>query len=84
MKKEGYPVLNSTAALQALKRNTWLCLDWLVDNANPDNTITQGCYLKGRADQNCAKCGFSPHTEISLAFRGSIPAILAGMKIFFN
>ncbi len=30
MKKNGYPILNSQAALQALKRNQWRCLDWLV------------------------------------------------------
>jgi len=83
MKKAGYPVLNSYAALQALKRNTWRCDDRLIDNANPDGTITQGCYLKNRADIDCSKCGFSPHTEISLACQGNIQSILAGQKIFF-
>jgi len=84
MKKNGYPILNSVAALHALKRNQWRCLDWLVDNANPDNSITHGCYLKGRADQNCPMCGFSPHTEISLAFQGNWQAIKSGMDIFFR
>ncbi len=83
LKREGYPLLNSTPALQALKRNTWRCDDWLVDNANPDGTINQGCYLRGRADIDCARCGFSPHTEISLAYQRNLSAILAGIKIFF-
>ena len=83
MKKEGHKILNSTPALQALKRNTWKCDDRLIDNANPDGSISQGCYLKNRTDIDCSKCGFSPHTEISLACRGNLKSILAGRKIFF-
>ena len=83
MKKAGYPVLNSYAALKALKRNTWRCDDRLIDNANPDGTITQGCYLKNRADIDCSKCGFSPHTEISFACQANPQSILAGQRIFF-
>lgn len=84
LKRDGFPILNSTVSLKALKRNTWRCADWLVDNANPDGTINQGCYLRGRADIDCSRCGFSPHTEISLAYQGHIAAILAGVQIFFN
>ncbi len=83
LKKEGYPLLNSLASLQALKRNTWRCEDWLVDNANPDGTICQGCYLRGRADIDCSRCGFSPHTEISLAYQGNLCSVLTGIRIFF-
>ena len=83
LKRAGFPVLNSIAALQALKRNTWKCDDRLIDNANPDGSITQGCYLKNRADIDCSKCGFSPHTEISLACQMNLQSILAGQRIFF-
>jgi MoaA/NifB/PqqE/SkfB family radical SAM enzyme len=83
LKRAGFPVLNSIAALQALKCNTWRCDDRLVDNANPDGSINQGCYLKNRADIDCSKCGFSPHTEISLACQVNPQSILAGHKIFF-
>lgn len=83
MKQSGYPILNSYAALKALKQNTWRCDDRLIDNANPDGSIIQGCYLKNRADIDCSKCGFSPHTEISLACQGHPQSILAGQRIFF-
>ncbi|PKO15273.1 MAG: hypothetical protein CVU39_11760 [Chloroflexi bacterium HGW-Chloroflexi-10] len=83
LKHSGLPILNSTAALHALKRNTWRCDDHLIDNANPDGTFSQGCYLKNRTDIDCSKCGFSPHTEISLACRGNVGSILAGRRIFF-
>jgi len=82
LKHNGVRVLNSTASLNALKRNTWTCRDTLIDNANPDGTMQQGCYLKGRSDIDCARCGFSPHTEISLACQGNLQAIQAGMRIF--
>ena len=83
LKNAGYPILNSVPALNALKNNSWGCLSWLVDNANPDGSLFQGCYLQGRSEIDCSKCGFSPYTEISLAFRGDPRAILAGMKIFY-
>ncbi len=83
LKRHGFPILNSVAALHALKRNTWRCDDRLIDNANPDGTINQGCYLKNRADIDCERCGFSPHTEISLACRMNFQSIAAGQKIFF-
>lgn len=83
LKRQGYPILNSSAALKALQANTWRCVDWLIDNANPDGSLSQGCYLRGRADIDCARCGFSPYTEISLAYRGNLKAVLAGLKIFF-
>jgi MoaA/NifB/PqqE/SkfB family radical SAM enzyme len=82
LKRQGYPILNSTAALRALKDNRWRCLPWLIASANPDGSITQGCYLSGRAKIDCSLCGFSPYTEMSLAFRGNAGAILAGMRIF--
>ena len=83
LKRSGLKILNSIPALRALKANTWTCRDWLIDNANPDGSLNHGCYLKGRADIDCDRCGFSPHTEISLAFGGSLPAIRAGFHVFF-
>lgn len=84
LKRSGVKILNSYAGLRALMRNEWVCRDRLIDNANPDGSIQQGCYLKGRTDIDCSCCGFSPHTEISLACQGNLQAILAGYRIFFN
>lgn len=82
LKRQGYPILNSNAALRALRRNTWRCEDRLLDCADPDGSLRQGCYLRGRSDINCALCGFSPNTEISLAAQGNLQAIFAGIRIF--
>lgn len=83
LKKSGLPVLNSTASLQALQAGAWRCDDWLDDNADPDGTLHQGCYLRGRGDINCALCGFTPHIEASLAYQRNLESILAGLRIFF-
>jgi len=83
LKLGGYPVMNSRASLDALKRNHWRCIDWLIDNADSDGSMHLGCYLKGRAEVDCTRCGFSPHTEISLAYQGNLEAIRAGLQIFF-
>jgi len=83
LKAAGYTVMNSRASLEALKRNRWHCVDWLIDNANPDGSMQLGCYLKGRTEVDCIRCGFSPHTEISLAYQGNLEAIRAGLQIFF-
>ena len=84
LKRAGYPVLNSTAALERLKRNEWQCVDWLIDNANPDGSLSQGCYLRGRDDIDCRRCGFSPHAEASLAYQGHLQALWAGFQVFFG
>ena len=83
MKKAGSPILNSSAALRALRDNSWQCLPERIDCVNPDGEVWQGCYLRSRTRIDCSKCGFSPYTEMSLAFRGNPHAIWAGYKIFF-
>ncbi len=82
LQRQGFPILNSPAALRALMANTWRCQPWRIDCADPDGRLWQGCYVAGRGPVDCAKCGFSPYTEMSLAFQGHPQAILAGMRIF--
>ena len=82
LKKEGYPVLDSRAALSRLRDNSWRCHPWLISTTEPDGTITHGCYLRNRAAIHCQQCGFAAHTEISLAYDGNVDAIWAGKRIF--
>lgn len=84
LQAQGLPLLNSPAALRALSRSDWRCDDWLIANADPDGSVRQGCYLRGRGDIDCARCGFTPHTEISLAYQGRLEAMAAGVRIFFE
>ncbi len=84
LKRLGYPVANSLQSLQELQKARWTCEDRLLANAEPDGTITEGCYLKNRGKSDCSVCGFTAHNEMSLAFQGSVQAICTGMKIFFG
>jgi Fe-coproporphyrin III synthase len=83
LKQMGYPVANSVKSLRELQRPGWTCEDRLLANAEPEGTITEGCYLKNRGKAECSLCGFSAHNEMSLAFRGSVQAICTGVRIFF-
>jgi MoaA/NifB/PqqE/SkfB family radical SAM enzyme len=83
LKHKGYPVANSFNSLEELKQTRWTCEDGLLANAEPDGTISHGCYLKNRGPANCSLCGFSAHNEMSLAFKGQWQSIATGMNIFF-
>jgi MoaA/NifB/PqqE/SkfB family radical SAM enzyme len=82
LKRAGLPIADSIAALRALRDNSWRCFSWLISSAEPDGRITFGCYLKNRAAVHCEQCGFAAHTEISMAYNGSLGAIRAGRAIF--
>jgi hypothetical protein len=56
----------------------------MIASVDPDGTLTQGCYLEGRGEISCERCGFSAHAEISLAYSGVIGSILVGSKIFLS
>ena len=82
LKNDGYPLADSVPALRSLMHNTWRCHPWLIANVEPDGTVHFGCYLRNRAEISCEKCGFAAHTELSLAYDWSLPAIAAGRRIF--
>lgn len=84
MKRQGLPIADSYACLKALKDNRWKCRPWMIASVDPDGKITHGCYLEGRGEISCERCGFSAHTEISLAYNGVLEAILAGRRIFLS
>jgi MoaA/NifB/PqqE/SkfB family radical SAM enzyme len=84
MKQQGLPLANSVACLRALRDNTWRCRPWMIASVDPDGTMTHGCYVQNRGDIACDACGFSAHTEISLAYNGVLEAILVGNRIFFS
>lgn len=83
LKQQGFPVANSYASLEEMKKPLWTCQDKLLANAEPDGTVLHGCYLKNRGKSECALCGFTAHNEMSLAFAGRSESILTGMRIFF-
>ena len=83
-KGQGLPIANSHACLEALKDNRWRCRPWMIASVDPNGKLTRGCYVKDRGEISCERCGFSAHTEISLAYNGVIESILVGNRIFFG
>ena len=82
LKRQAFPVADSYACLRALKDNSWRCQPWMIASVNPSGTVVHGCYVKGRGEIACERCGFSAHTELSLAYAGVLESILVGMRIF--
>jgi len=88
LKRQGYPLLDSDRALHDLGDNRWRCHDWLIANAephpdDPDRAqIHYGCYLRGRAEADCERCGFTAHAELSLAYDLHPGAIRTGQRVF--
>lgn len=65
LKKRGFPILNSSNRLRAMVENTWKCHEDILVNADPDGTITRGCYARSRGNVSCGDCGFTPVAEAS-------------------
>jgi hypothetical protein len=75
-------VLNSRSGLKRMARNDWRCREWLLANVDPDGTVSQGCYVKGRGAVRCEHCGFTPVAELSRAWEMHTASIAAGLRIF--
>jgi MoaA/NifB/PqqE/SkfB family radical SAM enzyme len=88
LKRQGYPLVDSDRALRDLGDNRWRCHDWLIANAEPDPDdpdhpqVHFGCYLKGRAEADCRRCGFTAHAELSLAYDLHPQALWTGQRVF--
>ena len=84
LKRQGYPILNSTGRLRAMIDNSWTCRDDILINVDPDGTITQGCYAKNRGTVLCSHCGFTPVAEAVGALELRPASILAGWRTFIS
>lgn len=88
LKRAGYPVTDSYRVLRALEDNSWTCHDWLIADAEPATddssraVVHYGCYLKGRADVDCRRCGFAAHAELSQAYDLRPGALRTGARVF--
>jgi MoaA/NifB/PqqE/SkfB family radical SAM enzyme len=75
LKKEGYPILNTTKALKDMLIEDFggLCQDWVSVFVLPDCSHYGGCPMKGT--ESCKKCGFDAVREYRLIVKGSPSAI---------
>ena len=80
--KRTYPIINSERCLKGMIRNDWSCHDDVLINVDPDGSITQGCYVKGRGAVDCRCCGFTPVAEASAALDLHLGSLLAGWRAY--
>ncbi|MBE0557979.1 MAG: hypothetical protein IH628_12175, partial [Proteobacteria bacterium] len=80
--KRTYPIINSERCLKGMIRNDWTCHEDLLINVDPDGSITQGCYVKGRGAVDCRCCGFTPFAEASAALDLHPGSLLAGWRAY--
>ncbi len=75
MKKQGYPILNTTKALRDMLIEDFgaLCQDWVSAFVLPDRSHYGGCPMKGT--ESCKKCGFDAVREYRLIVKGSPSSI---------
>ncbi len=84
LKKQGFPLLNSSSRLSDMARNRWRCHDDILINVDPDGSMTAGCYVKSRGQINCDACGFTPVAEASGALDLVPGSIRAGWRLFLK
>lgn len=80
LKKSGYPVINSYAALQALNRN---------DHPRPvdlicllEKGVVYPCCFGRRQPEICRDCGYGIVAELSLLSRGNLKVIPGALRLF--
>ncbi|MBM4314588.1 MAG: radical SAM protein [Deltaproteobacteria bacterium] len=79
-----YPILNSARCLRGMIRNDWPCHEDLLINVDPDGSIIQGCYARGRGTVDCRRCGFTPVAEASAALDLHPGSLLAGWRAYLS
>jgi len=78
MKKKSYPVFNSRAGLLAMKKNDWQRPIWLCGLMDKGKYY-HCCRALGDEDL-CRVCGYSAMAEVSITYRGSLPAAVASLR----
>ena len=84
LKKEKYPILNSTKGLKLLAEEDWgdRCPKYLSAFTLTDGTHKNGCPSEGT--DSCKHCGYDAVREYYLVDRGSPSAILELFPVFAN
>jgi MoaA/NifB/PqqE/SkfB family radical SAM enzyme len=79
LKKQRYPIMNSLAGLELLKRNNFKTECWVTNFIMVDGTRHSEC--QGKAAGLCSQCGFGMAGEMHSIFSLRPSTILAGLKL---
>ncbi len=82
LRKEGYRILNSEAALRLMLKPGWNRTHWLVKLGHPNGALVDGCGIRILEPKVCERCGYGVMAEVQSIYRGSPSSIIAGFKLF--
>lgn len=82
LKKEGYPILNSSNGIRLLMIEDWSkkCPRYISSFTLPDGSHKMGCPMDGT--ESCMHCGFDAIREYYLIKRFNLPTIFQMFPIF--
>ncbi len=80
LKRQGFPVLNTTAGLKAMQTNKWRRPIPIIHLVEKDR-IYECCWGRDQPGV-CQNCGYGIIAELSQILSGNIPAILGSFSLF--
>jgi MoaA/NifB/PqqE/SkfB family radical SAM enzyme len=82
LRKKGYPILNSPAALQLMLKLGWNRTHWMIQLAHPNGAVVEGCGARYVDPKICQNCGYGVMAEVQAIYNGNPGAILDAFKLF--
>ncbi len=82
LKRRGYPILNTSAALRLMLRPGWNKTHWLIHLGHPSGQVVEGCGARLVDPKICQMCGYGVMAEVQCIYRGSPSSIAGAFKLF--
>lgn len=82
LRRQGYPILNSPAALRLMLKPGWNTTHWLIRLAHPNGMVVEGCGARNVDPKICEYCGYGVMAEVQAVWRGNLGAILDSFRLF--
>ena len=82
LRRQGYPILNSPAALRLMLKPGWNTTHWLISLAHPNGMVVEGCGARHVDPKICQHCGYGVMAEVQAVWRGQPGAILGAFRLF--
>ncbi len=82
LRRQGYALLNSPAALRLMLKPGWNTTHWLIRLAHPNGMVVEGCGARNLDPKICDYCGYGVMAEVQAVWRGNPGAILDAFRLF--
>jgi len=82
LRKKGYPILNSPAALHLMLKPGWNRTHWMIQLAHPNGAVVDGCGAFYVDPKICQNCGYGVMAEVQAIYNFNPGAIIDAFKLF--